>query len=88
MEKAEEWLATGECPLTNPVQHLLMTSQSTMDDLCVTAQYSSFTEVENTIGDALNELTQNYRSNSLRANPDKTQVIAFNLRNKEANRSL
>ena len=58
------------------------------DDICVTAQYSSFTEVETTIGDALDELTHYYRSNSLRANPDKTQVIAFNLRNKEANRSL
>ena len=43
------------------------------DDLCVTAQYSSFTEVETTIGDALEELTsQYYRSNSLRANPDMT----------------
>ena len=58
------------------------------DDLCVTAQYSSSTEVETTIGDALEELTHYYRSNSLRANPDKTQVTAFHLRNKEANRSL
>ena len=58
------------------------------DDLCVTAQYSSFTEVETTIGDALEELAQYYRSNSLRANLDKTQVTAFHLRNKEANRSL
>ena len=58
------------------------------DDLCVTTQYSSFTEVETTIGDALDELTQYYRSNSLRANSDKTQVTAFHLRNKEANRSL
>ena len=70
----------------------LMTSQSTMarvtSYLCVTAQYSSFTEVETTIGDALEELTHYYRSNSLRANPDKTQVTAFHLRNKEANRSL
>ena len=55
------------------------------DDLYVTAQYSSFTEVETTIGDALEELTQYYRSNSLRENPDKTQVTAFPLRN---NRSL
>ena len=47
------------------------------NDLCVTAQYSSFTEVETTIGDALDELIQYYRSNSLRANPDKTQVTAF-----------
>ena len=57
------------------------------DDLCVTAQYSSITEVE-TIGDALEELTQCYRSNSMRENPDKTQVTAFHHRNKEANRSL
>ena len=35
------------------------------DDICVTAQYSSFTEVETTIGDALDKLTQYYRSNSL-----------------------
>ena len=54
------------------------------DDLCVTVQYSSFTEVETTIGYALEELTQYYSSNSLRANPDKTQVTAFHLRNKEA----
>ena len=53
------------------------------DDLCVTAQYSSFTEVETTIGDALEELTQYYRSNSLRANPDKTQVTAFHLSTEE-----
>ena len=58
------------------------------DDLCVTAQYSSFTEVETTIRDALDELTQYYRSNSLRANPDKTHVTEFHMRNKEANRSL
>ena len=58
------------------------------NDLCVTAQYSPFTEVETTIGDALEELTQYYRSNSLRAKPDRTQVTAFHLRNKETHRSL
>ena len=58
------------------------------DNLCVTARYSSFREVERTIGDALDNLTQYYRSNSLRANPDKTQVTAFHLRNNEAKRSL
>ena len=36
------------------------------NDLCVTAQYSSFTEVNTTIGDALEELTQYYRSNKPR----------------------
>ena len=90
MEKAEDWLApilfniyTNDQPFHDVTRNFIYA-----DDLCVTAQYSSFTEVETTIGDALEELTQYYRSNSLRANPDKTQVTAFHLRNKEANRSL
>ena len=58
------------------------------DDLCVTAQYPTFQEVEKQIEEALGELTHYYRSNSLRANPDKTQVTAFHLRNREAKRSL
>ena len=58
------------------------------DDLCVTAQYPTFQEVEQQIEEALKELTHYYRSNSLRANPDKTQVTAFHLRNREAERSL
>ena len=58
------------------------------DDLCVTAQYLTFQEVEQQIEVALGELTHYNRSNSLRANPDKTQVTAFHLRNREAKRSL
>ena len=58
------------------------------DDLCITAQYPTFTEVEDTIEEALSEMTQYYRNNSLRANPDKTQVTAFHLRNREVKRSL
>ena len=58
------------------------------DDLCVTALYSSFTKVERTIGDALDKFTQYYISNTLRANPDKTQVTGFHRRNNEAKRSL
>ena len=58
------------------------------DALCVTAQYPTFQEVEKQIEEALGELTHYYRSNSLRANPDKTQVTAFHLRNREAKRSL
>ena len=34
------------------------------------------------------ELTHYYRSNSLRANPENTQVTAFHLRNRETKRSL
>ena len=58
------------------------------DDLCVTAQYPSFTDVEHTIEEVLDELTIYYRSNSLRANPDKTQVTSFHLKNREAKRTL
>ena len=74
---------TNDQPIHNGMRNFIYA-----DDLCVTAQYSSFTEVETTIGGALEELTQYYRSNSLCANPDKTQVTAFHLRNKEANQSL
>ena len=48
----------------------------------------SFKQVEETIEEALDNLTRCYKMNSLRANPEKTQVTAFHLRNKEANRSL
>ena len=58
------------------------------DDLCVTDQYPYFTEVEHTIEEALDELTTYYRSNSLRANPDKTQITSFHLKNREAKNAL
>ena len=54
------------------------------EDLCVTAQQTSFNQVEATFEEALGELTRYYRTNSLPANPDKTKVTAFQLRNKEA----
>ena len=59
-----------------------------VDDLCITAQYPTFTEDEDTIEEALSELTQYYRNNSLRVNLDKTQVTAFHLRNREVKQSL
>ena len=58
------------------------------DDLYVTAQYPTFQEVEQQIEEALGELTHYYRSNSLRANLDNTQVTVFHLWNREAKRSL
>ena len=36
----------------------------------------------------LDKLTPYYEANPLRANPSKTQVCAFHLRNREANRQL
>ena len=59
------------------------------DDLCITAQYQSFKQVEDTMEEALDNITIYYNMNSLRANLEKkTQVTAFHLRNKEENRSL
>ena len=58
------------------------------DDLCTTAQFPTLSQVESTIEEALGELTEYYGNNSLRANPDKTQVTAFHPRNREAKRSL
>ena len=74
---------TNDQPLHNGSRSFIYT-----DDLCVTAQEPSFVEVETTIEESLSKLTQYYRSNNLRANPDKTQVTAFHLRNKEAKRTL
>ena len=42
------------------------------DDLCITVQYPPIEE-------ALGKLTKYYRTNSLRANPEKTQVTASHL---------
>ena len=74
---------TNDQPLHDATRNLVYA-----DDLRVTAQYPSFTEVEHTIEEALDELTTYYRSNSLRANPDKTQGTSFHLKNKEAKRML
>ena len=58
------------------------------DDLCVTAQAYDFGEIEVTLTKALAGLTTYYEENQLRANPAKTQVCAFHLINREANRTL
>ena len=49
---------------------------------------STFSQVESTIKEALGGLTEYYGNNSMRANPDKTQVSAFHIRNREAKRSF
>ena len=58
------------------------------DDLGVSAQHSDFKVVEDRLSMALDELTPYYEANHLRANPSKTQVCAFHLRNREAKRQL
>ena len=58
------------------------------DDLCVTCQGTDFDEIEETLTERLTGLGEYYEENHLRANPGKTQVCAFHLINKEANRQL
>ena len=58
------------------------------DDLCITAQSPDFPEAETTLSEALVNLTSYYDANHLRANPSKTQVCAFHLKNKSSNRKL
>ena len=63
---------TNDQPLHDGTRNIIYA-----DVICVTAQYPSFTKVEHTIAGALDELTTYYKSNSLRANTDKTQVKSF-----------
>lgn len=58
------------------------------DDLGIGAQDADFKVVEERLSNALAELTPYYEENHLRANPSKTQVCAFHLRNREAKRQL
>ena len=58
------------------------------DDLCITSQESSFEAVERNLTDSLSLLTEYYAKNHLKPNASKTQVCAFHLRNREANRPL
>ena len=95
MENTKERSTTWECSLPHPIQHKYERSANPrwneefhIRRRPVTAQYPTFQEAEQQIEEALEELTHYYRSNSLRANPDKTQVTAFHLRNREAKRSL
>ena len=65
-------------------QSIMEQGASSMQTTCASQPSSP----ESTIEEGLGELTEYQRNNSLRANPDKTQVTAFHLRNREAKRSL
>ena len=58
------------------------------DDLCIATQAKVFDEVERNLTDALVGLSEYYEENQLRANPSKTQVSAFHLKNKQAKKHL
>ena len=58
------------------------------DDLCIASQGNDFYNIEASLTSALSTMTTYYDTNQLRANPSKTQVCAFHLRNREAKREL
>ena len=58
------------------------------DDLCLTTQQKTFEHVETTLASGLNELGAYYKDNHLRPNPAKTQLTAFHLKNRQADRKL
>ena len=56
-------------------------------DLCIASQGNDFNNIESSLTSALNTMTH-YDTNQRRANPAKTLVCAFHLRNREAKREL
>ena len=58
------------------------------DDLAVITQSTDFAPVEETLTSALDSLSEYYTTNQLRANPTKTQVSLFHLRNRECGKQL
>ncbi|XP_030851769.1 uncharacterized protein LOC115928572 [Strongylocentrotus purpuratus] len=58
------------------------------DDLGIAAQNSHIDKIETTLSSALNNLTDYYNNNHLKANPAKTQVSLFHLRNYNAGKKL
>ena len=53
-----------------------------VDDLCIASQGNDFNIIEVSLTSALSTMTTYYHTNLLRANPSKTQVCAFHLRNR------
>ena len=81
---------TGECPRATNDQPIHPGTRSFVyaDDLAVTTQSTEFAPIEETLTSALVGLSEYYTSNQLRANPTKTQVSLFHLRNRECGKQL
>ena len=56
------------------------------DDMCIASQGNDFNTIEASLTSALSTMPTYYDTNQLRANPSKTLVCAFHLRNREAKR--
>ena len=76
-------ISTNDQPVHDGTRSFIYT-----DHMFTRAQLNTLSQVESTNEETFGELTEYYRNNSLRANPDKTQVTAFHLRNREENISL
>ena len=95
MAQTEEWPPTRQrpCPSvcsTYNDQPVHPTTRSFLyaDYLCIATQKQSFDEVDTTLGDALADLSPYYAANHLRANPEKTKISNFHLKNRDAQREL
>ena len=96
MAATEQWTTTGECTGANALNiytneqpiHLETRSFIYAYDRGFTSQGKDFHNIEATLTSAQNTLTPYYELNQLRPNPSKTQLCAFHLRNRDANREL
>ena len=96
MAQTEEWPSTRQRPCPSVVQHKTndqpvhpkTRSFLYADDMCIATQKQSFEEVEKILGDALAGLTPYYAANHPRANPEKTQISTFHLKNRYAQHEL
>ena len=68
--------------------HLGTRSYVYADDLSVITQSTDFAPIEKTLTSALDGMSECYTTNQLRANPTKTQVSLFQLRNRQCGKQL
>ena len=74
--------------ITDQPIHLGTRSFVYADDLVVTTQSTDFAQIEKTLTSALVGLSEYSTTNQLRANPTRTQVSLFHLRNRECCKQL
>ena len=93
--QTEERTAPRLCTCSNVIQHLHQWPAGEnirrfiyADDLSLPTQADCFETIETRLTSALRKLTGYYKQNSLNANPGKTQVCAFHLKNHLARRKL
>ncbi|KAL4104978.1 hypothetical protein QTP88_020253 [Uroleucon formosanum] len=76
---------TNDQPISNDanIKHYIYA-----DDSAIAVQDNTFEIIERKLSDTLARMDEYFEANTLRPNPSKTEVCAFHLRNKEANRKL